>query len=461
MADILIVDDETQLARLMAGEFRHAGHRVDMAATAGECRKWIAKRSYDVLFLDVCLPDGNGLEIAEEVTHGPAAPEVIIMTGHGDPNGADLAIRSGAWDYLEKPLLLSDLTLSLTRAIQYREAHRQCQARETFKRGAIVGASPSMERCLNLAAQAAAIDVNVLITGESGTGKELFAHAVHENSNRAGGSFVVVDCACLPATIVEGLLFGHEKGAFTGADQARQGLILQADGGTLFLDEIGELPLKIQKAFLRVLQSGTFRPLGGKRELRSDFRLVAATNRSLAEEVRKERFREDLLYRIRSVTIDLPPLRERRADINTLVLHYLEGLCKRYGMDAKGFSPEFLEAMGQYGWPGNVRELVHVMERTLTVAGKDPILYPKHLPPEVRAKLFRAPGRREIATVQDNAAELPDIQTFRRDADRRYFRSLIARTGGDLREIVRISGLSRAQVYNQLKVHGLDRRSGN
>jgi two-component system, NtrC family, response regulator len=460
MADILIVDDEIQIARLMAEEFRYLGHRADVAPTIQDCRKQIAAHAYDVVFLDVCLPDGNGLDIVGEIIKSPANPEVIIMTGHGDPNGAELAIKSGAWDYIEKPASLSDFKLPLVRAIQYREAHRQCLVRGAFKREAIVGASPPMERCLNLAAQAAAISVNVLITGESGTGKELFARAIHENSARAGGPFVIVDCASLPVTIVEGILFGHEKGAFTGADQARQGLILQADGGTLFLDEIGELPLKLQKAFLRVLQEGTFRPLGSKREVRSDFRLVAATNCNLDDRVRKGLFREDLLYRVRSVTIDLPPLRERREDINTLILHYLRELCIRHHLDVKGFSPEFMEAMGRYGWPGNVRELVHTMESILAVAGQDPIIYPKHLPAEIRVNLLRESlSPKDAPSPAKDAAGLPDILACRRDADRRYLEALIKQTGGDLQEMVRISGLSRAQIYNLLKVHGLHRQA--
>ncbi len=459
MAEILIVEDEAELARVMAEAVQHLGHNVDTAATIRECREWVAGRSYDVVFLDIRLPDGSGLEIIEAITHCPGHPEVIIMTGYGNPDSAMLAINSGAWDYLEKPIPLSDLTLSLSRAIQYRQAHLGHEVRETFKRGPIVGTSPAIERCLNLAAQAAAVDVNVLITGESGTGKEMIAHAIHENSHRAVGPFVIVDCASLPADIVEGILFGHEKGVFTGADRAREGLIQQANGGTLFLDEIGELPPNIQKAFLRVLQEGTFRPLGSKREFRSDFRLVAATNRNLDEEIRKGLFREDLFYRIRSVTIDLPPLRDRREDINTLILHYLDELCKRYRVDAKGFSPEFLELARQYAWPGNIRELIRVMERALVMASRDPIIYPKHLPSEIRVNPLRGTEDREVGEIQEHVPELLDIRAYRRDADRRYFRNLIRRTGGAMQEMVRISGLSQAQLYNQLKAHGLNRQS--
>ncbi|MCE5263076.1 MAG: sigma 54-interacting transcriptional regulator, partial [Deltaproteobacteria bacterium] len=234
-----------------------------------------------------------------------------------------------------------------------------------------------------------------------------------------------------------------------------------ADGGTLFLDEIGELPLKIQKTFLRVLQEGTFRPLGSKREVRSDFRLVAATNCNLDERVRENLFREDLLYRVRSVSIDLPPLRERREDITTLILHYLRKLCERHHMAVKGFSPEFMEAMGQYGWPGNVRELVHTMESILTVAGEVPIIYPKHLPAEIRVNLLRKSLSPKDDLAETPAAGLTDILTCRREADQRYLKTLIAETGGDVHEMVRISGLSRAQIYNLMKAHGLNRQASS
>lgn len=463
MADILIVDDEIQIAHLMADEFRHLGHRTDMATSIGECRERIAKRAFDIVFLDVCLPDGNGLGIVEELIKGPSQPEIIIMTGHGDPSGATAAIKSGAWDYIEKPVTLGDFTLALVRALQYREAHRQCHLREALKREAIVGVSPAMERCLNLMAQAAALSINVLITGESGTGKELFARAIHTNSDRAHGPFVTVDCASLPVSLVEGILFGHEKGAFTGADHARQGLILQADGGTLFLDEIGELPLKVQKAFLRVLQEGTFRPLGSKRELRSDFRLVAATNCDLATGVRKGLFRKDLLYRVRTVTIDLPPLRERREDINTLILHYLRELCLRHDMAVKGFSPEFMEAMAHYEWPGNVRELIHTLESIIAVAGQEPIIYPKHLPAEIRVHLAheRLALKRGAPPATEEPGELPDILTSRRLSDERYLKALLVKTGGKIQEMVRVSGLSRARIYNLLKVHELSRQASS
>ena len=236
-----------------------------------------------MVFLDVRMPDGDGLAMLPLIQAARSAPEIIIMTGFGNASGAELAITSGAWDYIEKGSSVKEITLSLVRALEYRKQKRSSNSTRNvvmLKRDAIIGISPAIKACLEQVAQAAECDASVLVTGETGSGKELFARAIHENSRRAPKPFVVVDCAALPDTLVESLLFGHEKGAFTGAEQSRSGLVAQANGGTLFLDEVGELPLSMQKAFLRVLQEHRFRPVGSHREVCSDFRLVAATNRT-------------------------------------------------------------------------------------------------------------------------------------------------------------------------------------
>ena len=275
MANVLIIDDDRAMCDMLSGRMRDMGHNATYALTLKAGLKQAFSESFDVVFLDVGMPDGNGLEALPKIRETPSSPEVIIITGAGSPDGAELAIKNGAWDYIEKPLSISAMSLPLIRALQYREDTRTLGSPVALDREGIVGNSPPMKACFDLMAQASASDANVLITGETGTGKELFAAAIHKNSPRAEKSFVVVDCATLPETLVESMLFGHEKGAFTGADKAKDGLIKQADGGTLFLDEVGELPLSVQKAFLRVLQERRFRPLGGKREIESDFRLVS------------------------------------------------------------------------------------------------------------------------------------------------------------------------------------------
>jgi len=276
----------------------------------------------------------------------------------------------------------------------------------------------------------------------------------------------VVDCASLPETIVESVLFGHERGAFTGADRSKTGLITQADGGTLFLDEVGELPLAVQGSFLRALQERRFRPVGSVKEVTSDFRLIAASNRDLDEMVRQGRFRKDLLFRLRTFAIILPPLREHPEDISELISYYLTRLSRRYEKGTKGFSPDFLDTLLDYDWPGNVRELVNALERAIAVAGENPTLFPAHLPTEIRIKVKRNQvGEEESARVSSAAPgrSLKTLQEHREaavaGAERRYLEDLIARTRGDIREACEVSGLSRSRLYGLLKKYRISTRN--
>jgi two-component system NtrC family response regulator len=465
VATILIIDDDAAAGQTIVNIVRRMGHEALHALNLQQGVETAYTQAVDVVFLDVKLPDGNGLEILPRVQAAPSLPEVIIMTGFGDPDGAELAIRHGAWDYIQKPSTVEAMTLSLTRALQYREEKKASKASLTLRREGIVGNSPKMKACLDLLAHVANSDANVLVTGETGTGKELLAWAIHENSGRARKNFVVVDCAALPENLVESILFGHEKGAYTSADRAREGLILQADGGTLFLDEVGELPLTIQKSFLRVLHERRFRPVGGKQEIASDFRLIAASNRNLDEMVRKDLFREDLLFRLRSFTIELPSLRERIEDIPDLIAYHAAKLCERYGIEPKGFSPDFLDALMTYPWPGNVRELIHALERALLNGRYERILFPKHLPTHIRAQIARSSvnekGEREMPEVQEAEAPgvFPTIQEVRdraiAEVEKKYLMDLTGLTRGDIKEACRLSGLSRSRLYLLLKKHGV------
>jgi two-component system NtrC family response regulator len=462
MATVLIIDDDTAIGETIVNVVRRMGHEALHAPNLQQGVETTYSQTVDVVFLDVRLPDGNGLEMLPRVQAAPSLPEVIIMTGFGDPDGAELAIRHGAWDYIQKPSTVEAMTLSLTRALQYREEKKASKATLTLRREGIVGNSPKMKTCLDLLAHVANSDANVLVTGETGTGKELFAWAIHDNSSRARKNFVVVDCAALPENLVESILFGHEKGAYTGADRTREGLILQADGGTLFLDEVGELPLAIQKSFLRVLHERRFRPVGGKQEITSDFRLVAASNRNLDEMARKDVFREDLLFRLRSFTIELPPLRGRTEDIPDLVAYYAAKLCERYGIEPKEFSPDFYDTLMSYSWPGNVRELIHALERALINGRYERILFPKHLPTHIRAQIARSSvNERGMPEIQETEAPrvFPTIQEVRdraiAEVEKKYLRDLIALTRGDIKEACRLSGLSRSRLYLLLKKHGV------
>jgi two-component system NtrC family response regulator len=464
MATILIIDDDRLICETIGNVVKRMGHEAICAHTLQEGLEKLASRLADVVFLDVRLPDGSGLEALPQVQSAPSVPEVIIMTGYGDPDGAELAMRHGVWDYIQKPSTVDALILSLVRALQYREEKKAKQAAPLLKREGIVGSSPQTTRCLDLLAQVANSEANVLLTGETGTGKELFALAIHRNSQRAEKNFVVVDCAALPETLVESILFGHEKGAYTGADRPREGLILQADGGTLFLDEVGELPLSVQKSFLRVLQEKNFRPVGGKNEVQSDFRLITASNRDLDEMVRQNRFREDLLFRLRSFVIEIPPLRERKEDIRDLVSYYTAELCDRYGMEAKDLSPEFMDLLLSYPWPGNVRELIHALERTLISARYEGVLFPKHLPTHIRVQVARSSvGEKEpeVSSPVPSPMAFPTIQEMREkvvdEAERKYLHDLLSFTRGNIQEASRISGLSRSRFYLLLKKHKISK----
>lgn len=465
MGRVLIIDDDELFCEMLAELITDMGHEVRYCLSLREGLEEALSGAYDVVFLDVRMPDGSGLRALPKIRELPDPPEVIIITGAGDPDGAELAIVNGAWDYIEKQHSIKRMTLPLVRALQYREEKRQRAAPRALKLDGIVGDSPKMQACYDLLAQAAESDANVLISGETGTGKELFARAIHANSKRSHKPFVVVDCAALPESLVESALFGYEKGAFTGADKSQVGLIKQADGGTLFLDEVGELPLIMQKAFLRVLQERRFRPLGARQEVESNFRLVAATNRDLDQAVAEGTFRKDLLFRLRAISLHLPPLREHPEDIRDLVLYHTRRLCEAYGIPQKGFAPEFFDCLRAYDWPGNVRELINTLDRALAEARHEPTLYPSHLPHYIRVKVVKnglSRGVQEFsAKTAATGVRLPTLRDYREaaiaQAEREYLKELLALAKNDLKEACRISALSQPRLYALLKKHRISR----
>lgn len=466
MGYVIIVDDDDYIRDVLADHCRRLNHEADVAGTLAEGLDLLGARPADLVFLDVRLPDGNGLDALPRIRkQSPSSPEVIIITGAAEDEGAAMAIKSGAWDYIQKPLSKQEIILQIRRAFEYRAKMQQPRRSVLLKAENIYGSSPQLRSCLEIVAQCAPVDANVLITGETGTGKELFARAIHESSPRSGRNFVVVDCGALPENLVESILFGHEKGAFTGADKAKEGLIGQAHGGTLFLDEVGELPLSIQRSFLRVLQERSYRPVGGTKELKSDFRVIAATNRNLDEMAVAGRFRKDLVFRLRSIVMELPPLRGRTGDILDLFMYYMRKICDRYGVGIKGFSPEFLEALLAYDWPGNVRELIHALERAIAAARDEPTLYRLHLPAQIRIHLAQACAAGRGSTPKNGQEEhqsTPVRQTTLNEAlqkvEREYLERLLISTGGCIKEACRISGLSRTRLYERLRRYGLQKR---
>ncbi|MEN8258514.1 MAG: sigma-54 dependent transcriptional regulator [Thermodesulfobacteriota bacterium] len=460
MAEILVVDDDPGIIKLLEGFLSHHGHTVAAANNLSAGLAAAQKGSFAAILLDVYMPDGNGLDFLPQFRAVSSHPEILIMTGQGDQDGAEKAIKSGAWGYVEKTQLTRDLNLHLTRALEYRmEKGRSNPQPVSLKREHIIGNSPAISRCLDQLALAASGDVGVLLTGETGTGKEVFARAIHDNSKRAAGNFIVVDCASLPENLIESTLFGHSKGAFTGAGQAMDGLVKLADSGILFLDEVGELPLHLQKSFLRVLQEKHFRPVGGRQEIHSDFRLVAATNRNLAEMVEAGTFRADLLFRIQAFTIHLPPLRERTVDLKLLAGHFMGSLCERNNLECKGFSSDFLATLTAYDWPGNVRELFQTLEQAFTVALHSPTLFATHLPEKLRIHQARssitAQPQQPAQTPENlvNQGPPPPLQEAKDRFEREYLHQVLALSQGNVSAASQMAGLSRTHFYRLLAKH--------
>jgi two-component system NtrC family response regulator len=467
VAKVLIIDDDEGICQLMSDCIKLMGHQVQYSQTLNEGLRAAATGIFDVIYLDVKLPDGNGLQWLPKFRKVVPATEVIIITGLGDHADAESAIDNGAWDYIEKPSAISLMINPLKHILQYKEIHKGDELPFTIKRNNIIGNSRAINASLQQVAQVAKSNSNVLLTGETGTGKELFAWAIHHNSARANENFVIVDCTILTETLVEEILFGHEKGAFTGADKIRAGLIAQADGGTIFLDEIGELPYSVQKKFLRVLQEHRFRPLGSKNEMFSNFRLIAATNRNLNKMAELGQFRKDLLFRLRSFSIELPPLRKRLEDIPDLVAHKLNTDHDYFGSSQISVSPEYLDALKSYDWPGNVRELFNTIERSLSVCNNNSVLFPRDLPKHIRIKLSQDHvGKKDnglvIKTAKDDIniveeANMASLQYVRDTAlakiEKAYLHELKIVSANNFEKACSISGLSRSRLYALLKKH--------
>ena len=461
MVNVLIIDDDPKICLFFSKLLKQMGHDFETAQTVKKGRSLFRSQSFDLVLLDLELQDGNGLELLPEFIDSHSDPEVIIITGTGDVRGAELAFKYGAWDYVQKPFLLDEVTLPITRALQYRKEKQVAVNLVPLIRSNIVGESDAIHKCLKDVARVSVTDASVLITGETGTGKELFARAIHENSKRALKPFLAVDCGALPETLVESTLFGHEKGSFTGAQKKQDGLITQADGGTLMLDEVGDLPLNAQKTFLRTLQERCVRPLGGASEKFVDFRLIAATNLDLDQMVKERLFRKDLLYRIRAMEIKLPPLREREKDIEEIIIKKVHELARRYGIETKAISPEFFQTLAAHNWPGNVRELINVLEYVLATAGQDPTLFSKHLPPEYRTAgldfkpVMEIKSRQQPFVTPGAGDELPTLKDYRIKMDRDYLKMLLNTVQGNRDTASRISGISRSRLYGLLKKHNL------
>ena len=467
MTNILIIDDDPRLCEMLSDIISRQGWQTSSAGNLTEAQQLSASLDFDVILLDVHLPDGSGLHALPYFIDSPQKPEVIIITGEGGVDAAGMALTSGAWDYIEKPFSVKKIVLPIQRALEYRQAKLTAGSRRILNREGIVGSSPVMNDCLTQMSEAADGDHNILLYGETGTGKELFARAIHFNSRRREKNFIVVDCAALTMGLVESILFGHVKGAFTDATRDREGLVKLAHGGTLFLDEVGELPPETQKKFLGVLENRRFRPVGGTGEITSDFRLLAATNRNLEEMAQKGQFREDLLFRIKSQKIVIPPLRQRKEDVPELVNYYLARFCRRKDIPPRVCQPEFMRCLCEYDWPGNVRELVNVMDMVVSTADREQVLFHKHLPVEIRLAVLNQKRKPEDGgpktgmkkQAPDPGTGLTSWQVFRKSGllnlEKEYLVRLLDSSQGDIGRMTAVSGMGKSRLYELLDKHGL------
>jgi DNA-binding NtrC family response regulator len=438
--DLLVVDDDSEFREMLVARFTRSGFAVQSAGNGEEALGLAQRRDFDVAIFDMMMPGITGLELLKRFKESHPDCEVILLTGQGSIESAVEAMKLGAYDYLQKPFPLKDLEHAASKAFdrrQLRKENTQLKALIERTRPAhdMVGQSPAMQEVFRLIKRAGPSDKAILIQGESGTGKELVARALHVHSNRADKPMVVINCAALPESLLESELFGHERGAFTGAIAAKPGLFEVADGGTLFIDEIGELPGSLQAKLLRVLEDGSLRRIGSVQEHRVNVRLLAATNRNLVKEVEASRFREDLFYRINVMSLELPPLRERQGDIPLLVAHFLG--------TAWEIEPAAVEAMERYSWPGNVRQLINALERAKILCDSETIRL-RDLPREVLSPSASPRSDSTLLTTDD----LATIQ-------RGKVVEVLRRESGNKSRAARALGVDRRKLYRLLEKYAI------
>ncbi len=443
---VLLVDDDEAFSGILSAELERSHHRLRRVGSAEEAVTLLHDEGFDVVLLDLRLPGMDGLEALQRIKEIRPGVEVVVLTGYGSVDNAVKAMRAGAYDFLAKPAPLGQVEAVIHKAYEKRRILQENEVlrRElvrTRKVEGLVGESPATCQILDLISKVAPTDSTVLIVGESGVGKEVVAKAIHDSSRRAEKPFIVVDCGSLHENLLLSELFGHEKGAYTGATSRKHGLFEVADSGTIFLDEIGEISPAMQVKLLRVLETSTFRHVGGTANIRVDLRVIAATNRNLFERVRSGSFREDLYYRLNVISIAIPPLRERREDIPLLVRHFLaKGV--RGVRQPKGISDEAMAMLVAYAWPGNVRELQNVIERAIILSENREIA-PSDLPSNVHAQ--SEPWRRMDGDRLQSFAEV----------ERDYLSALLRRFGGHRATVAQILGVSERTLYRKIRQYKL------
>ena len=439
---IMIVDDEENIGRSLRLILEREGYAVTTCASVAEARAQSVRP--DAYLIDVRLPDGSGIDLVRWMKTNDVHAPMLMISGHGTIADAVEATRAGAFDFLEKPLSRDKVLLALRHALdetKLREENRRL--REMVGGARMIGASTAFERVLEQASMAARSDARVLVEGESGTGKELLAAHIHAESPFSAGPFVKVNCAAIPTELIESELFGHEKGAFTGATSARRGKFELADGGTLFLDEVGDLHASSQAKLLRVLQEGEFHRVGGEQSIRVTVRVIAATNRDLNEMVTQQKFREDLYYRLCVVPVRMPSLRERREDVRPLAEYFLGEFCARNNFKSKSFDPAVFEALEGYGWPGNIRELRNTVER-MAILTRGDLLQAESVPVEIRI-------------ARNSAGPRGNLREAKESAEREHILRALEESKWNVSSAARVLGMERTNLHKRIRALGLAR----
>jgi two-component system response regulator PilR (NtrC family) len=452
LASILIVDDERSMRDFLRIALQRAGHEVEIASGPPEAQQRYTARDYDLVITDLMMPTGSGLDVLRGVKAQRPETQVLVVTAYATPETAIAAMKEGAYDYLQKPFKIDEVKLVVERALERRTLIQQNtelrQAlRGRFRLDRIIGKSPAMERVFELIRKVAPAKTSVLIAGESGTGKELVARALHQLSPRERGPFVGVNCGAIPETLLESELFGHVRGAFTGAHADKEGLFAAADGGTLFLDEIGEISPAMQVRLLRVLQERRVKKVGGTQEEEVDVRVVAASNRDLEAEVERGAFRRDLYYRLNVIEVSLPPLHARREDIPLLVEHFIKKHAATVGRPIAGIQPDALAMLCDYDFPGNVRELENLIERAVTLESGDRVSRAALGELTTRRRPLAEPGEKLTA-------EGVDLDRLIADFERGYLEAALAKSGSR-KAAARLLGISFRSMRYRLKKLGL------
>ncbi len=441
---VLIVEDELDTGALLREALQLRGYAAELVTSAEECLAHLASHHVDIVLTDIGMPGTSGLELLKLLRERHPDVLAIVLTGLGDLDTAIGAIRGGAYDFLMKPVKIDAVVLALARALDHLALQRELRRLRADGVAAgfegLVGSSGAMQETIGLIQRVADSDATVLITGESGTGKELVARAIHNASSRHAEPFVAINCAAMPAPLLESELFGHVRGAFTDAKQTRAGLFVQARKGTLFLDEIGEMPIEMQAKLLRVLQERRVRPVGADTEQPLEARIIAATNKDLEHEVEERRFREDLYYRIHVVAIPIPPLRARPGDILPLAQHFLQRIAARSKKPVRGISEPAARLLASYDWPGNVRELENCIERAVALCRLDDITVD-----DLPAKVQEHGTKIVIATAAPS--ELVTLD----EMERRYARQVLEAVGGNKAQAARVLGINRRSLYRRLE----------